>query len=600
MTFEDIASDACHGATSPLIDRASPMARDHDDVDGKLADKDIALDDDDDDYGDDDDNDDNDNHDEEDEEIDDTLWSDLKSAWKQHLLAIIVALSAALLGYLHLSTPREALHEIENLLIRHVHVKDYRRMANVTFCGAQDLSDGMMEFRISRELLPVLERYYQADTEQDDRYGKESSTLVQHAELDCAREQTSTSQFIQGFTSVYKTPSIQHLMRDPDSQAASLSFTGFAAKFINLSDKPKLLFWAGRGGHAKAHKLISEVAPMEAVGTATTPGQTFFITPVYDSAHHLQVWTVTADEPVLTYEDGNLNPETLSPSMLLKYRMQKLSLSFAKDYLTSTGRPWLSYFPRPPPLHKFWPAEYLGQIHKVTSQARHFLDKTTPMQQDLHLQMTVSSVVPRIMEIDNFLSEYECRYLIQMAKQKGMHPSTVDGAAGVDTKTRSSETAWLSRQSSKIVDTIYRRAADLLQIDESLFRHASPHHDNIASHHSISEDMQLVRYGKGQEYTPHHDFIYPSIANRHQPCRFATLLIYLHAPIEGGETTFPRSLQSAFHDGLKVTPKVGKAILFYNMLPDGNVDDLSQHGSNAVVEGEKWVANLWVWDPVID
>jgi hypothetical protein len=100
------------------------------------------------------------------------------------------------------------LHEIENLLIQHVHVQDRRLMVNVRFCGAQDLSDNMMEFCIPCKLLPVLERYYlAADTEQDDCYGKEASTLVQHAELDCAREQMSTSsQFIDGFTFVkYQT-----------------------------------------------------------------------------------------------------------------------------------------------------------------------------------------------------------------------------------------------------------------------------------------------------------------------------------------------------------------------------------------------------------
>ena len=39
---------------------------------------------------------------------------------------------------------------MENLLIQHVHVQDRRRMANVRFCGAQDLSDSMMEFYPSR------------------------------------------------------------------------------------------------------------------------------------------------------------------------------------------------------------------------------------------------------------------------------------------------------------------------------------------------------------------------------------------------------------------------------------------------------------------
>ena len=571
------------------MDQASPMARDHDDMDTKPIhnDDDTGIDDD------------------EEDDHDDSLWNDIRAAWQQHLVAIAVALMAALLGYMHFNitatTSNQALQEMDNMFVRHVHVKDYRRMANASFCGAQDLSNGMMEFSIPRELLPALERYYQADTDQDDHYTKEAAPAVEeHADLDCARQQAVSSHFVKGFATVYKTPSIQQMMRDTQSQAASLSFTGFAVKFINLSDKPKLLFWAGRGGHANAQRLISEVAPMEAVGTATTPGQTFFMTPVYDSTHQLHRWTVTADEALLVYEETDFQPQKLSPSLLLKYQMQKVNWAFAKDYLATTGRTWLSYFPRPPPLHSMWAADYIGQVHGVTSQARHFLAKATQAEQELHLEMTVSSVAPRVMEIDNFLSDYECRYLIHMAQQKGLDPSTVEGASSLDTRTRSSQTSWLSRQSGKMVETIYRRAADVLQIDESLLRHASPHHDSIASHHAVSEDMQLVHYQKGQEYTPHHDFVYPSISNRHQPSRFATLLIYLHAPREGGETIFPRSLQSSFHDGLTILPKVGKAVLFYNMLPDGNVDDLSQHGSKAVENGEKWIANLWVWDPIID
>jgi hypothetical protein len=41
-----------------------------------------------------------------------------------------------------------------------------------------------------------------------------------------------------------------------------------------------------------------------------------------------------------------------------------------------------------------------------------------------------------------------------------------------------------------------------------------------------------------------------------------------------------------FYD-LKVVPKVGKAVLFYNRLPDGNLDDFSQHAALPVTKGEK-------------
>lgn len=113
--------------------------------------------------------------------------------------------------------------------------------------------------------------------------------------------------------------------------------------------------------------------------------------------------------------------------------------------------------------------------------------------------------------------------------------------------------------------------------------------------------------------------------------RFATVLFYLNDDLSGGETSFPRLVSlidmpfwwcghkfmfflwyiylfsfsifslfrrilvcwisfrcSEFNDSwqngetfheLKVKPEVGKAILFYNQLPDGNMDDFSQHGA---------------------
>jgi len=49
---------------------------------------------------------------------------------------------------------------------------------------------------------------------------------------------------------------------------------------------------------------------------------------------------------------------------------------------------------------------------------------------------------------------------------------------------------------------------------------------------------------------------------------------------------------------MKVTPRDGSALLWYNMLPDGNADEMSLHEGQPVGEGEKWGCNLWVWDPV--
>jgi 2OG-Fe(II) oxygenase superfamily len=85
-----------------------------------------------------------------------------------------------------------------------------------------------------------------------------------------------------------------------------------------------------------------------------------------------------------------------------------------------------------------------------------------------------------------------------------------------------------------------------------------------------------------------------------QPARFVTILFYLNEDMVGGETAFPRWYNADTSQSLKIKPERGKAILFYNMLPDGNYDERSQHAALKVTSGEKYIANLWVWDPVLD
>jgi hypothetical protein len=37
-----------------------------------------------------------------------------------------------------------------------------------------------------------------------------------------------------------------------------------------------------------------------------------------------------------------------------------------------------------------------------------------------------------------------------------------------------------------------------------------------------------------------------------------------------------------------------QAMIFYMKLPDGNLDDLSQHAAMPVIEGEKWFGKLLI------
>jgi prolyl 4-hydroxylase len=103
-----------------------------------------------------------------------------------------------------------------------------------------------------------------------------------------------------------------------------------------------------------------------------------------------------------------------------------------------------------------------------------------------------------------------------------------------------------------------------------------------------------------QEYTGHHDFGFSRIDDENQGARFATLLLYLNSGVKGGATSFPRWANAETFHELRVEPEAGKAVLFYSQLPDGNLDDLSHHAAMPVLEGEKWLINLWTWSPIYD
>ena len=281
--------------------------------------------------------------------------------------------------------------------------------------------------------------------------------------------------------------------------------------------------------------------------------------------------------------------------------------------------------------------EYQSSTLKSGSSSKSSSKDTTTMS----LTLKVLSCSPRVLEAKKFLSPVEVQHLIDLASGvKGdvvMEQSTVSGSnvnkkvrGGSKADARSSTGGWVHREQDVIVDTIFRRIADLLNIDEQLMRDIDQPISNnegeddqwLPTHNRIVEAMQLLRYEPGEEYSAHHDFTYPSIENRYQPKRYATILLYLTGEgdvvengvrrstssnsinendgLKGGATTFPRALTTDLHDGLKVKPNSGSAVLFYNVLPDGNMDDLSQHSGGKVEEGIKYVANVWIWDPIVN
>ena len=45
-----------------------------------------------------------------------------------------------------------------------------------------------------------------------------------------------------------------------------------------------------------------------------------------------------------------------------------------------------------------------------------------------------------------------------------------------------------------------------------------------------------------------------------------------------------------------MSPRTGDSVLFYSQRGDASLDGYSLHGSCPMGDGEKWAANLWVWN----
>ena len=154
--------------------------------------------------------------------------------------------------------------------------------------------------------------------------------------------------------------------------------------------------------------------------------------------------------------------------------------------------------------------------------------------------------------------------------------------------------------------------------------------------------LQVLHYDLKQWYKPHVDYFTPrnaggggagddafsnSIPNKNNGTnRFATVFLYLNNAGSGGETVFPLSTTHDTYKGgrlthagtnntpgfirdsdaawvcdttseaLRVTPRTGDSVLFYSQRGDASLDGYSLHGSCPMGDGEKWAANLWVWN----
>lgn len=187
---------------------------------------------------------------------------------------------------------------------------------------------------------------------------------------------------------------------------------------------------------------------------------------------------------------------------------------------------------------------------------------------------TVLSADPLIFTVPDMLTDSE-RKVVRGFVHRTMKRAVTTGADGlIRTRERTNRYQFLKHDASPEVLAVCTKMAALVDLP---LAHA--------------EDLQVIRYEKGEQYKPHLDTFDPAEGFQDQLSkggqRVVTVLAYLTSCLEGGETVFPRL-------NLKVPCRAGHVVVFescHKDEPKPHPDSL--HGGAPVRNGIKWAFNLW-------
>lgn len=194
---------------------------------------------------------------------------------------------------------------------------------------------------------------------------------------------------------------------------------------------------------------------------------------------------------------------------------------------------------------------------------------------DREVQVLASILLPRVIVFGGLLGHDECDQLVEMSRPALKRSSILDPETGGDVVhgDRTSEGTFFPRAANPLIARIEARIAALLDWPVE-----------------NGEAIQILRYGPGAEYRPHHDYFDPAWPGSVGPLRrggqrVASLVMYLNTPARGGATRFPES-------NLEVGAVKGNAVFFSYDRPHPMTRTL--HAGAPVLEGEKWIATKWL------
>ncbi len=174
----------------------------------------------------------------------------------------------------------------------------------------------------------------------------------------------------------------------------------------------------------------------------------------------------------------------------------------------------------------------------------------------------------------NFLTETECKAIIDIQREQNDRSTTGDHKECKIDETRTSFTTYFesiqSESMQNIVQQLKQKILSLMGIPTQ-----------------YSEKIQGQWYKENGFYHNHYDAYedYNKFKAQYGN-RTWTCMITLNDVEEGGDTYFP-TLDKRF------TPKAGQALIWYNLDENGLAHPLTLHTGQAVKKGEKFIVTQW-------
>eukprot|EP00040_Diaphanoeca_grandis_P030631 m.181486 g.181486 ORF g.181486 m.181486 type:complete len:420 (+) comp32068_c0_seq3:169-1428(+) len=386
----------------------------------------------------------------------------------------------------------------------------------------------------------------------------------------------------------------------PTHTSAAFNYGVGGVKFKNCASRTMTMYWKSFSGEPD---YAGRVAPdCGTNGFQTYEGHEFFwseyqqdppVPTTYPGAKFVE-FAIQEDQRLYYYIDDSTKPEVLA-------KLQE-EIDFMEEYKNRTGRHWVgTTWPRPPPTFEFIQPEYVGQKIQVAlpevaakwectsdhipdcyTDGGKILNENASQVETPFLTLEVIALEPKAFKVEEFLTDFEADYIIDQARPMLGMSSVGHGGDARVAKQRTSKSAWLHRGHSAVLNSIYARMGVVTNVPIDAM---DPR--NV-------ESINVLHYGQGAEYTPHFDWGADGNVNS----RFITSLLYLNTPTRGGETTFPRVINEDGSLGTSIKAQKRQGAFFYDLLEDGNADEMSLHSGAPVLEGEKWIAPLWIWEPI--